>query len=376
LLLIFSFNIKAEEEELTLNLSPFSLQSQQYGGVSSSQTAFNPQISVIGDFVYTYSDLDEGSTWENGFDIREIELGFSASVDVYARADFFFAVSPDDDESGSEETGYSFSLEEGYITFLTFPFDLQVRLGKMRTSIGSVNQKHAHALNWFDYPEVLLSYFGVAGLVGTGGEISVLLPFSFYSELKYQVQKDNGGAYFNPEDEKEWYHNVRLSNFFELGEDHSLKIGIGYLSVESTFERSTADEQNETVKVIHNVYSADITYLWRPVRRALYKKFTFNAEVYFFTDDIDLTEDIYGFFAAIDHQFNQRWSFGIKYDYLQMPYSKNLRENFYTAYMTYIQSEFAFLRGGYTYVNGSDSSENRIFLQLNFGLGPHRAHKF
>ena len=376
ILLVFSFNIPASDDEKELNLSFFSMQMQQVGGAASSQTAFNPKISVIGDFVYTYSDLEEGSSWDSGFNIREIELGFQASVDVYARADFFFAVSPEVDEDGSEETGYEFSLEEGYITFLTLPFGFQARLGKMRTSIGSVNQKHAHALSWFDYPEVLLRYFGEAGSNGTGGEISLLLPLNFYSELKYQFQKDNGGAYFNPADEKEWYHNFRLANFFEPGEDHSLKIGIGFLFAGSTFDQQTVEEVEETVDCVHNVFTADLTYQWCPVRRAIYKKLTINAEAYLFSDDINSTENRFGMFAALDYQFNRRWILGVKYDYLQIPFSEDADENFYTAYVTYIQSEFTYLRGGYTYVDGVEGSENRVFLQLNFGLGPHRAHKF
>jgi hypothetical protein len=390
---LWSWNLYAKENSFML----FQLNSGSQN-TTSSQSAFNPLISVIGDILFFNSDLDN-SIFENGLDIRELEISFSANVDTFARADFFFGIhrESEEDTAHAEESPhaahYAMHLEEGYITFLTLPASFQIKVGKMLAAVGKANPNHLHNLNWYDYPAAIQTYFGDDGLGGTGFEVNFLPPLPYYSELKYQLLHDETGAYFSSHDNAEWFHNFQLKNFFELGEDHSLEIDLGYLFVPSTTENDydkktdaleaglAADEDESDnggamVDVTHSVTNIAVYYVWQPVERAREKKLTISAELFLFSSDLDSLKSSKAGYAALDFKFDIKWAAGFRWDYVEQPYEPDIKENQYTADLTYIQSEYAFIRGGYTYIAREDSNENRIFVQLNFGIGPHRAHSF
>ena len=67
----------------------------------------------------------------------------------YAKADFFLTFGP-------EGAG----IEEGYLTFTALPGGLLVKVGKMRSAFGKVNQMHSHILPWTDRPLVTRSLVG------------------------------------------------------------------------------------------------------------------------------------------------------------------------------------------------------------------------
>src|SRR5690606_22933554 len=89
-----------------------------------------------------------------------------AIVDPYARADFFFAVSPEGIE-----------VEEGYITFPTLPGGLLMRAGKLRGAFGKVNTMHTHMVPWADRPLVTQNLLGgEEGISDAGVSVARLLP--------------------------------------------------------------------------------------------------------------------------------------------------------------------------------------------------------
>lgn len=385
---------------LSGNENPFLLNQSNNGNASSagSQSLFNPLISVIGDILFYNSDIDD-SIYENGLDIREIELSFSATVDVFAKADFCFGIHREAEEESeeaehSEESGhaahYALHLEEGYITFLALPASFQIKAGKMLAAIGKANPNHLHNLNWYDYPAAIQTYFGDHGLAGTGFEINVLPPLPFYCELKYQLLRDESGAYFSTHDDSKWFHNFQLKNFFQLGDDHSLEIDLDYMFVPSKHEHNSGeeeildavlpDENDETGEdaddFTHSLVNIALYYVWQPTAYAKERKLTVSSELFFFDSTLDDYQSSKAFYAAVDYKFDLKWAAGLRWDYVESPYKPDISENQYTVNLTYLQSEYAFLRGGYTYVSGAESDENRLFVQLNFGIGPHRAHSF
>ncbi len=337
---------------------------------SQSQNAFNPMISLIGDLVFEYSDIEDYDI-EDGFNLSAIDLNFSSSIDVYARADFFFAI--EREEEGTE-VEYVFELEEGYITFLTLPLNMQLRLGKMRTRIGKVNTMHSHALHWHEYPLALRRFFSDDGLSGLGGDLSVMLPLPFFAEFSYQLQKDESETFISGV-ENEWYHNFHLKSFFDVGYDHSLELGASYLFAKSDYLIPESRTEEATEPVDSSVLAFNLKYLWQPADRAMYESLLIWAEM-FICDNDSFSDTAMSYFAGVDYKFSRRLSIGLKYDHADEFRSLMPAEDNYTASLTYTQSEYAFFRGGYTYVDKSGETESRIFLQLNFGIGPHRAHKF
>ena len=86
-----------------------------------SSLTFNPDIGVIGDFQASY--ISKG---EKNFDmyLNETEISLQATVDPYARADFFLTFGRD------PVTGkYGAAVEEGYLTTLSLPAKLQLKAG-------------------------------------------------------------------------------------------------------------------------------------------------------------------------------------------------------------------------------------------------------
>jgi len=167
-----------------------------------------PDISVIGDFQASYKNyvkrnLDAG--------INEAELSLQSVVDPYARADFFFTVGKD------PVTGkFNFDLEEGYLTTLSLPAHLQLKVGKFRSALGRINPVHPHALPFISLPNAYSNYFG-EGINDEGASVSWLIPNSlFYQELVVQF---TDGPIDNPSFSRSvgntYFELAHLKNFFD-----------------------------------------------------------------------------------------------------------------------------------------------------------------
>src|SRR6476661_8365716 len=166
--------LKQIEQQMQSNSQP-AQQPQQ----NRSSLSFNPDIGVIGDFQGSY--ISKGNKNFNAY-LNETELSLQATVDPYARADFFLSFARD------PETGkYGVDVEEGYLSTLSLPAQLQLRLGKFRQAVGRINPVHPHALPFIDMPNAYVNYFG-EGLNDEGASLSWLLPNkSFYQELTFQA---------------------------------------------------------------------------------------------------------------------------------------------------------------------------------------------
>src|SRR5215467_3106450 len=145
-----------------------------------SSLSFNPDIGVIGDFQGSY--ISKGNKNFNAY-LNETELSLQANVDPYARADFFLSFARD------PVTGkYGVEVEEGYLTTLSLPAKLQLKVGKFREAVGRINSTHPHALPFIDLPNAYVNSFGEEGLNDEGISLSWLVPNkAFYQELVFQT---------------------------------------------------------------------------------------------------------------------------------------------------------------------------------------------
>ena len=328
--------------------------------------SFNPDISVIGDFVGHYSNR-EGGELDDEFLFRHFELGFSGNVDPYTRADIFVGL-------GRHAGDWHIHLEEGYLTYLGLPWDLQPRVGRFKSSFGRANPQHLHNLPWVEHPFVIQNYFGHEGLSGDGVGVSWLVPnpWDQYIELTYEAI-NNDSSLFAGEETDDFVHLVHLKHFFDLSEASTLEAGLSF----ATAPNDEGHGGNRTY-----VEGFDLTYKWRPPQAGLYKSFLWQTEVLAAQADlIGGQETTWGMYTAGDYQFARRWSIGTRYDYSQLPYSSSRHEHGLSAYLTFMQSEYLFWRLAYQYTDRNfrvhgDKQEHEVFLQCNFGLGPHRAHKY
>jgi len=174
----------------------------------SSGTAFNPALSIIMDGVY-YQDNQDGETAElaeqldgihqihthegetehehahgsveEGFNVRDVELAASATVDPYfdARAQIVF----------SEE---NVAVEEAYFLTRRLPAGLQLKGGKFLSDIGYANNQHPHQWDFTDQSLPYSILLGGHGLSDSGLQLTWLPELDVYLRLGLEVfQGDN-----------------------------------------------------------------------------------------------------------------------------------------------------------------------------------------
>jgi len=325
--------------------------------VSAGQS-FNPDISVIGDFLGHYSSNTKA---DNGYALREVELGFSSYVDPYSRADAFLSI-------GEEKGEFKLEVEEAYFTFLTLPYNFQMRVGRFRVDLGRVNAQHLHALPWVKYPLMLRTYSGGEGFAGDGVSINWLAPTEHYLEVTYQAFNNTPTTLSNA-DSGTINQLLHLKNYWDLSDTSTLEVGL------SGMRLPPAQDSNRIM-----VEGLDVIYRWRPTKEGKYHSFMWQAEALAAQKD-GLIKEVksQGMFTAVNYQFDERWFVGTRFDYSELPDDASKQEREYSAYLTFTESEYAFWRLGYS-VTKSDIAENnndkQVFLQLNIGIGPHRAHKY
>ncbi|MGD2110803.1 MAG: hypothetical protein PVI86_15605 [Phycisphaerae bacterium] len=336
------------------------------GSLGRAFQTFNPDISVIGDFVGHYSS-NEGGEFDDEFLFREVELGFSGAVDPYARADVFLGIH----RHGGD---WELHVEEAYVTYLTLPCDLQARAGRFKSTFGKTNPQHLHALPWVEYPLIIENYFGEEGLSVDGVGLSWLVPnpWDRYIELTYEVFNNDSSLFAGTESD-DFVHLLHFKDFNEISDTTTLETGVSF----ATAPNDRGHGKNRTM-----IEGVDLTLKWRPLQAGLYKAFAWYTEVFAAQADlIGGQEKTWGMYTGADYQFARRWVLGTRYDYSQMPFSSSMHEHGYSTYLTFLQSEYLYWRLGYMYTDRNfrregERNEHEVFVQMNFGLGPHRAHEY
>ncbi|MGA1978421.1 MAG: hypothetical protein ABSG89_11280 [Bacteroidales bacterium] len=319
-----------------------------------------PDISVIGDFQSSYIN-DAKRNFDAG--INEAELSLQSVVDPYARADFFFTLERD------PLTGkYSEDLEEGYLTTLSLPAHLQLKVGRFKGALGRINPVHSHALPFISLPEAFQNYFG-EGINDDGVSLSWLVPNSlFYQELVVQV---TDGPIESPSFSRSvgntYLELVHLKNFFDLTSNATLELGFSGIT----------GANPDTLR--SNIAAMDLTYKWKPVQYNTYKSFTWQSEGWFSNANTakDHAVNTFGMYSLINFQFSRRMFFTGIYSYSNKPFSANTRENAYSVTIGWYATEFQKIEiEGKTVSSNVNSEQNQILLRWIFVIGTHGAHQY
>ena len=388
IVLFFASIVLAEQKKIDANdfmqLQQQVNQLQQQMDIRNNQSSsgstyqgFNPDISAIGDFLARGGQIPKGETPDSlsaddksRLSLREVEFGFSNAVDPYGRADLILAIEREEDGS------YSPDIEEGYFTYTNLPYDLQARFGKFYSVFGKANMYHTHAMPWVDKPLPIRTFFGEEGLNDSGGEISWLVPnpWDKYIELTFALQGNGNEADFAGSDSGGLMYVTHLKNFFDIDNDSSFEFGGSFATGTNGSGISGGSHTN--------VEGVDLTYKWRPQREGLYKSLVWmNEALWNQKDEGDNSKvNSYGWYSSLEYQFTRRWSVFGRCGYTQYPDSSSLHENSYSAGLTFHQSEFMFWRLQFEHTKGEnyagDVNRNMIFLQADFLIGLHPAHKY
>src|SRR6266498_4986861 len=336
-------------------------QNQPVPQQTRSSLSFNPDIGVIGDFQSSY--ISKG---DKNFDmyLNETELSLQAVVDPYLRADFFLSFGRD-----PETNKYGVEVEEGYLTTLSLPAKLQLKVGKFREAVGRINPIHPHALPFIDLPNAYVNYFGDEGLNDEGASLSWLLPNKkFYQELVVQVTSglSESPSFFRGDNNRLIYLG-HFKNFFTISDNATLELGFTGITGPNDSSRTTS------------IAAADLTYKWKPVQMNTYKSLTWQSEFYYGHANLlqNFSINSFGLYSFLQYQIAKRWFLTGRYDYAQKPFDKSIVEQAYSLTAGWYATEFSKLE--WEAKTTDDNISKRFYqgwLRWIFVIGAHGAHQY
>jgi hypothetical protein len=331
------------------------------GGGAVNPTFFNPAIAVIGNFL---ANVGHNPVQPSpAFQVEESEISFQAVVDPYARADLFLSFTNDGVE-----------VEEGYVTFLTLPWDMQAKAGKFKVQFGKINTLHLHVLPWADEPlpfqdMLLQGQFDTWAAEGISLSKLIELPGDTYSEAYFQVLDNSTGAdLFASPAKGDLTYDGQYRVFRDFGDDHNLEASFSY-----AYGHNGTSPTNTT-----SLQNAALVYRWKPLQGRPYRSFILRSE-YFWSQRQQPggTQKAQGFYVGGDWQLARRWFTGARYEFSDRAIDATKRDKGYVATVTFYPSEFSVLRGEFrqrVYAPGIKANEG--FLQIQFAIGAHGAHPF
>jgi hypothetical protein len=346
---------------------------------------------------------------QRGFTVQNLETTFDGKVDPYfrAQANIVLSLTP-----GGETTVES---EEAYAETMSLPANLQVKGGMFLTEFGRINATHPHTWDFADAPVVHARLMGPDGVRNPGLRISWLAPTPFYSELFFAVQNSRGDtahSFDNSHEDMPYLGRLqsqrgissvgdllftpRYAVSFDLSDSQTLLAGVS-----AAFGPNASGPKEDT-----QLYGLDLFYKWKPVNHhAGYPFVTWQTEAMLrrfgaaASMSVDLNGDTipdfvpretlwdYGFYSQVAYGFHKGWVAALRGDYVSSDiadYEKlfgrdpdrasrwRLSPN-----LTWYPTEFSKLRLQYNYDDRAGiGMDHSVWMQFEFLLGSHAAHKF
>lgn len=367
-------------------------------------------ISLDSMFALAYSsaanlnDIEVGDhdPQQRGFNARNTELAFDGAVDPYFQGFANIVFLLDNDNQTEVE------LEEAFLQTTSLPYNLQLKAGQFFADFGRLNPTHPHTWDFADTPLVNGLFLGPDGLRGVGAQASWTVPLPWYSQLVFASQNGRGETGFsfrNPGDNGMFFDRVttdrearglqdfvwipRFENSFNLSDTQTVLAGV-----------SGAFGSNETgANSRTQIYGADLLYKWKSSHAEagfpfvkwqsefMYRRFQAGHGA---DDSFPVAETFHdwGLYSQVLWGFKKGWTAGIRGDYVHMQdsmFTDDLdRQSRWrlSANLTWYPTEFSKIRLQY---NQDFLQENfflsareveSVFLQWEFILGSHGAHKF
>jgi len=334
---------------------------------AASSRAFNPDISVIGNFLGTVGENEMSD--EPALQLTEVEIAFQADVDPYSRADFYVAAWPEGVE-----------IEEGFITFTALPANLQLKAGKLRAQFGKMNTLHTHLLPAADRPLVTTNLVGgEEGLSDAGLSLSQLIPNDVvFLELTGEVFAGRSEVFESPARSRLNYGG-RARAYRDLTESTNLDVGTSFAYGPTSVGLEEIEGEIVGPILAKQLYGVDVTLRYRPLRQAIYRRLNFRTELIWSRQELapDVHSTAFGFYGLGEYQFARRWYAGGRVDRSGRAIETDLVDTGGSVFLTFWPTEFSQIRGQYRRINFAEGiSANEFLFQFNFSIGAHGAHVF
>ena len=367
-------------------------------------------ISFDGLFALAYSsaadlhniEVGDHDPQQRGFNARNIELAFDGAVDPYFEGFANIVFKLDNDNETQVE------VEEAFMQTTNLPFNLQLKGGQFFAAFGRLNPTHPHTWDFADTPLVNGLFLGPDGLRGVGAQASWTLPLPWYSQLIFASQNGRGSTGFsfrNPGEDGMFFDRIttdrearglqdfvwipRFENSFNLSDTQTVLAGV-----------SGAFGSNETgANSRTQIYGADLLYKWKSSHAEggfpfvkwqtefMYRRFQAGHGA---DDSFPVAETFHdwGLYSQVLWGFKKGWVAGIRGDYVHMQdstFTDDLDRQprwRLSANLTWYPTEFSKIRLQYNqdfleenFILSAREVES-VFLQWEFILGSHGAHKF
>ncbi|MEO8070938.1 MAG: hypothetical protein ABI652_06020 [Acidobacteriota bacterium] len=339
------------------------------GGGAGSSKVFNPDISVIGNFIGV-AGKNPAST-QPPLQLSEAEVAFQAIVDPYSRADFFIGVGPD-----------GAGVEEGFVTFTSLPANLLLKVGRLRAQFGKVNASHTHAMPTVDRPLVTGNLVGGEdGLSDNGISLAGLIhnPVMFL-EATGEVFAGTS-AVFQSAARSHVNYVARLRAYRDLTEATNLDFGGSYAyGPTRVLEDLTGQVTNPDGSQLNKqLFGIDVSFHYRPLRRAIYRRLNLRTELIWSRQQLpaETHTTAFGAYGLAEYQFAQRWYLGGRVDRSARPLDSTVVDTGGSVFLTFWPTEFSQIRTQFRHTRYAEGvSGNEALVQFNFAIGAHGAHVF
>jgi hypothetical protein len=365
---------------------------QTFKSGALSLQALNPEISVTGDFLFSYQE-DKVSDNNTNFNFRNLGVHIESWLDPYSR--FKSAVAFNEEEA---------KFGEGYVTLYNIGEDLNLTLGKFRQQFGVVNRWHKHGLDQVDFPLALRKIFGEAGLNQSGLSLDWMMPpvGDTSQQFTFQLTDGSNNRLFDENTRNKPSLLVHYKNYRDISKDTYLEWGFsGLLGWNNEWDILGGSEQDDSKTT--TVLGADMSVLWEPTEKMRYRNVEWRSEVYILNKrllapDGSGTDDIkaWGLYSYLQSKVSRSIDIGIRgdfyspdtKDYANLSGPLSLSPLAVTSdnphiwqvgpYITWWQSPFVKFRTEYDYSNGRgmENPEHVVWLQCVFAAGPHKHERY
>ncbi len=345
--------------------------------IASFVQSMNPDMAFIADFALAwFSDKDKNyqqgahDPAKTGFNLQQLEMSISASVDHLFRFDSNLVFS-----LGGVE------IEEAYATTTALPYGLQVRAGQFLSRVGRINSTHPHTWDFVDQVFMISKFYGPEGNRGLGIELSWLPRLPWYAEIAAAAQMPGSSASnrsfmnstSNIDGVQDFLYTFTLKQYFAFTDETGLLWGLSAQTAPNDTGRNNRTE----------IYGTDITIKWTPSEYPE-MALTFQTEAMFRVRQVpgDLLFDAAGY-SQLVWQINREWATGLRGEYGSGLEKDSLDPDWtthrgrLTLQGTWSPTHFTRLRaqGSVDFVTWQ-SPIYAMMLALEVNVGTHPAHSF
>ena len=335
---------------------------------------------------------------QRGFTVQNVEAVFEGAVDPYFRgqANVILQISPEGETV--------VELEEAFATSTSLPKGLQLKVGQFLTEFGRLNPSHPHAWDFVDQPLVNGRFFGPDGLRSVGTRLSWLMPTDFFSEAMITIQNSGGetlSSFRSLPGESLFGREIversvssasdllvvpRYAASFDLSDTQTLLFGAS-----AALGPNGTGPSGKT-----RIYGIDGFWKWKPINA--FRGFPFvKVQGELMRRDVSVAAgqalelparkfDDWGGYLQLNWGYKAGHVVGLRVDRvggdvgeLGDPEDHGLASRLrISPVLTWFPTEYSKLRLQYNFDRGDafERDEHSIWLQLEFLLGAHAAHKF